>query len=71
MKHTEHEYIDTGYRYEKAQSADKAHGIALQLRFMLESEDPKDKPLARELIEVTASISHRLGYQPLPLARRA
>lgn len=27
--------------------------------------------LARELLEVTASISHRLGYQPLPLARRA
>lgn len=45
MTHTEHEYIEAGYRFEKGQTA------AETLRHMIEAEDIDDRAEARRLIE--------------------
>lgn len=45
MQHTEHEYIQAGYRYEKGQTP------AETLRRMIESELIDDRAEARRLIE--------------------
>jgi hypothetical protein len=51
MNHTEHAYIEAGRKYEKAQGIDTARAAAQKIRAMLSSENPKDVPEARELIE--------------------
>ena len=45
MKHTEADYINAGYRYEKGKTP------AETLRHMLEAETPEDRAEARQLIE--------------------
>ena len=45
MKHTEHAYIEAGYKFERGQIA------AQTLRAMLESEHREDRTEARHLIE--------------------
>jgi len=45
MKHTEHDYIQAGYKYERQKIA------AQTLRAMIESEHPHDRTEARRLIE--------------------
>ena len=45
MTHTEHEYIEAGYRFEKGQTA------AETLRHMIEAEEIDDRAEARRLIE--------------------
>ena len=44
MKHTEHEYIEAGYRYERGRI------VAQTLRAMIESEHRDDRAEARRLI---------------------
>ena len=50
MKHTERDYIQTGYQYEKAPTVTDAHAYAQKLRRMLEDETPDDQTTARHLI---------------------
>lgn len=51
MTHTEAEYIEAGYRYERARSPDAGRARAEAIRAMLARENPKDVPEARALIE--------------------
>lgn len=51
MKHTEYEYIDLGYRYEKATSHASGQAAAQAIRTLLESEDIEDRAEARQLVE--------------------
>jgi hypothetical protein len=51
MTHTESAYIEAGRRYERAQGIDRARAAAEKLRAMLSSENPKDVPECRRLIE--------------------
>ena len=51
MTHTEHAYIQAGYRYERAQSPHAAQAAAAALRAMLEAEEIDDRAEARRLIE--------------------
>lgn len=51
MKHTEHAYIQAGYKYEKATTPASAAARAQAIRVMLESEHITDHPEARRLIE--------------------
>lgn len=51
MIHTEHEYIQAGYRYERAATPDAARAQAHYIRSMLERETPDDQTQARRLIE--------------------
>jgi hypothetical protein len=51
MKHSEYEYIDLGYRYEQAQSADSGRALANAIRTLLESETIEDRTDARYLVE--------------------
>lgn len=51
MNHTESAYIEAGRRYEKASTVDSARARAEVLRAMLSSENPKDVPECRRLIE--------------------
>lgn len=51
MNHTEADYVNTGFKFEKAQSTDKARALANKLRAMLSSEKPHDQTEALKLIE--------------------
>jgi len=51
MKHTENDYIQAGYRYEKAKGADQARARAEILRQMIESERIDERAHARYLVE--------------------
>lgn len=51
MKHTEHSYIEAGYKYEKAITPAAAAARAQAIRVMLESEKIDDHAEARRLIE--------------------
>ena len=51
MKHTEYEYIDLGYRYEKATSHASGQAAAQAIRTLLESENIEDRAEARQLVE--------------------
>jgi hypothetical protein len=51
MKHTEHQYITLGYKYERAQSSDAGKAIAEAIRNLLESESINDRSDARNLVE--------------------
>lgn len=45
MKHTEADYINAGYEYEKGKRAGES------LRHMLEQETPEDRTEARRLVQ--------------------
>ena len=51
MKHTEHAYIDAGYRYAKAKNEYERLQRARLIRSMLSEEIDEDKNHARELVE--------------------
>ena len=51
MKHAQAEYINAGYRYEKATSADRARAVAETIRHMLKQENLEDQQDARYFIE--------------------
>jgi hypothetical protein len=51
MKHAQADYINAGYKYEKATSADKARAVAEGIRKMLEQEDINDHTDARYFVE--------------------
>lgn len=50
MKHTENDYIQAGYKYERASSPNAAIAEAQRMRNMLESETIEDQAEARRLI---------------------
>ena len=63
MKHAQADYINAGYRYEKANSADKARAVAETIRHMIQGEALDDQPEARYLIdrgrqEARQEVSH-------------
>jgi len=51
MKHAQAEYINAGYRYEKANSADKARAVAETIRHMIQNETIRDQLDARYFVE--------------------
>jgi hypothetical protein len=51
MKHAQADYINAGYRYEKATSADKARAVAESIRKMLQEEHITDQTDARYFVE--------------------
>ena len=51
MKHAQADYINAGYKYEKANSADRARAVAGDIRRMLEQEAIVDLVDARYFIE--------------------
>lgn len=51
MNHTENDYIQAGYWYEKAKGADQARARAQTIRQMIESERVEDRAHARYLVE--------------------
>lgn len=51
MTHTEAEYIEAGYKYERARSPDAGRARAEAIRAMLARENLKDHTEARALIE--------------------
>ena len=50
MRHSESDYINAGYRYEKAPTPNAGIAEAQRMRNMLESEAPTDQAEARRLI---------------------
>lgn len=51
MKHPENDYIQAGYKYEKATAPSTAVAHAQHIRVLLESEHPDDHAEARRLVE--------------------
>ena len=51
MKHTESQYINLGYKYEKAQSPSAGQAVAQAIRTLLEAEKIDDRAEARYLVE--------------------
>jgi hypothetical protein len=51
MKHAQADYINAGYKYEKATNADTARAVAESIRTMLEEENINDHTDARYLVE--------------------
>ena len=51
MKYAQADYINAGYRYEKANSADKARAVAEGIRKMLQEENINDHTDARYFVE--------------------
>lgn len=51
MNHAPADYVNAGYRYERAQSLDAARAQAQRIRAMLTSETPENQTEARALIE--------------------
>lgn len=51
MKHAQADYINAGYKYEKASSADKARAVAEGIRKMLQEEHITDQVDARYFVE--------------------
>lgn len=51
MKHTEHDYIEAGYRIERAKTPSAYTAETQRVRVMLESETIEDQTEARKLID--------------------
>ena len=51
MKHAQADYINAGYKYETATSADKARAVAESIRKMLQEENINDHTDARYFVE--------------------
>jgi hypothetical protein len=51
MKHAQADYINAGYRYEKATSSDKARAVAEGIRKMLQEERIDEQADARYFVE--------------------
>ena len=51
MKHAQADYINAGYRYEKADNAGKARAVAEAIRHMIQSENIDEQSDARYYVE--------------------
>jgi hypothetical protein len=51
MKHAQADYINAGYKYEKASNADKARAVAESIRKMLNDEHINEQTDARYFVE--------------------
>jgi hypothetical protein len=51
MKHAQADYINLGYKYETAKTAERARAVAESIRHMLQSENINDHTDARYFIE--------------------
>jgi hypothetical protein len=51
MKHAQADYINAGYKYEKATNADKARAVAESIRRMLQDEHVDEQSDARYFVE--------------------
>jgi hypothetical protein len=51
MKYTEADYINAGAKYQRA-TPEKSRAAAENIRAMLDSEHPNDRPEARRLIDL-------------------
>jgi hypothetical protein len=51
MKHAQADYINAGYKYEKATNADKARAVAESIRRMLQDEHVDEHSDARYFVE--------------------
>jgi hypothetical protein len=51
MKHTEADYINAGAKYQRA-TPERSRAAAENIRAMLDSEHPNDRPEARRLIDL-------------------
>jgi hypothetical protein len=51
MKHAQADYINAGYKYEKANSADRARAVAENIRRMLQEERIEDYVDAHYFVE--------------------
>ena len=51
MKHAQADYINAGYKYEKASNANKARAVAETIRKMLQEEHINDQTDARYFVE--------------------
>jgi hypothetical protein len=51
MKHAQADYINAGYKYEKADSAGKARAVAETIRHMIQSEHVDEQTDARYFVE--------------------
>lgn len=51
MKHAQADYINLGYKYEKATSHESGQAAAQAIRSLLESETIEDRTEARYLVE--------------------
>jgi len=51
MTHTEHAYIQAGYRYERASTPGQVAAASQIIRTLLEAEKPHDQTEGRRLIE--------------------
>lgn len=51
MKHTEAQYIDLGFKYERAQSPKSGQAVAQAIRNLMEAEAIEDRAEARYLVD--------------------
>lgn len=51
MKHAQADYINAGYKYEKADNAGKARAVAESIRHMIQSESIDEQSDARYFVE--------------------
>jgi len=51
MKHTEADYINAGFKYERARSPSQCAAASQHIRVMLESEQLRDHADARALVD--------------------
>jgi hypothetical protein len=51
MKHAQADYINAGYKYEMASTANKARAVAETIRKMLQEEHINDQTDARSFVE--------------------
>jgi ferritin-like protein len=51
MKHAQADYINAGYKYEKAKSPEAGQAAAQAIRTLMESERIEDRADARYLVE--------------------
>ena len=51
MKHAQADYINAGFKYESAKTAERARAVAESIRHMLQSENINDQSDARYFVE--------------------
>jgi hypothetical protein len=61
MKHTEHAYINAGYKYERASTPNSGQAAAQVIRTMLDAEHHTDRTECRRLIEQGRAEARQLS----------
>jgi len=62
MKHAQADYINLGYKYETAKTAERARAVAESIRHMLQSEHINDQPDARYFVERGRKEAREVGH---------